>query len=82
MEEEEGGGGALEETLGSWRINRQTVWSTTGGSRCCPAEGRGKLVCVRSSWGSRLDDFLASYLVGGHTQNTLFKFSVNIGIFS
>lgn len=41
--------GVSEEILGSWWINRQTVWSRKGESRCCPAEWRGRLVCVKSS---------------------------------
>lgn len=65
---------------GSWGINQQTIMSTTGASRCCSAERRGKLVCARSSWGSRPDDLLASYLVGVTLKH--FKLSVTIGIFS
>lgn len=68
----------FEETLGSWRINQQNVWSTTGESRCCPAQWRRKLVCV----GSSCSPGHQSTLPVNCLRHTHFKFCITIGIFS
>lgn len=72
-------------------VKRQRRHQAAGGSDCLvydrrvqvlPSGVKREVSLCEEQLGSRPHDLLASYLLGGHTQNTHFKFSVTIGIFS